>query len=167
MARPTSSRALENERKLAEIKVEYATEVYGVATAYDNVILLAGYAAFFGLWAGVSGDVTPACRLITAALMGVSLFCYILWQIAQMWNRQRFEIKQADAIVELEHDPSKLLVRFDQIKQARIIATNKLIARLYLPTFIPTVAFGFAGGLTLTWNTAMRALGIPLELSLS
>jgi hypothetical protein len=164
MTRTSRSEALAHAKKLAEIRLAYSTDVYGVAVAYDNVILLAGYAAFFGLWAGVSQDVSRECRLVTVALMGSSLFCYIVWQLAQMLNRQHFELRQADAIVELESDPERLLVKLDEIKHERTIATNRLITRLYMPTFIPSVVLGFSGAITLTWNAAMRALGIPLEL---
>lgn len=51
---------------------------------YTNVIVVAGYAGFFGLWAGMAGDVSAGPRLLSGGLMGFSLLCFIAWELAKM-----------------------------------------------------------------------------------
>ena len=56
-----------------ERRLKFTEASWDKASAYDTAITVAGYAAFFGLWGGVSGDVSSAARNATAALMGLSL----------------------------------------------------------------------------------------------
>lgn len=154
---------LDYQRNLVRLKVQHASEVYGFASTYDNAIVVAGYAAFFGLWAGVSKDVTTTCRTATAALMGASLTLYVVWHIAQMLNRQRFELRQADAF-ELQDDPDAFLAEWEAIKKQREASWVTLI-RYWRPIFTLCVAFGMAGAATLVWNAIAVATGLPLQLT--
>jgi hypothetical protein len=70
-----------------ERRLKFVDDAQGKATAYDTAITVAGYGAFFGLWAGVASDVAPKVRAATAALMGISLLLYVSWVMLAMLNR--------------------------------------------------------------------------------
>ncbi|HZG10170.1 MAG TPA: hypothetical protein VEZ70_14435 [Allosphingosinicella sp.] len=153
---------LEYQRKLVELKVQHAGEVYGFAAAYDNAIILGGYAAFFGLWAGLSGELTPVCRAATAALMGISLMAYIVWHVAQMLNRQRFEGERAAAF-DLHKDPPAFLAEWEAIR-LRYEASWVTLIRYWRPAFLVSLGAGMLGAGILVWNAAAFALNLPLQL---
>lgn len=131
--------------------IKYAADVYGHASAYDNAIVIAGYAAFFALWAGVAEDVSRNCRLVTATLMGVSLLLYITWHVMQMLTRQRFEFARAETFA-FADDAVRFNAEWEKIEQRQAIAQQQVM-RFWLPIFVPTLALGIIGGLTLAYNT--------------
>lgn len=124
--------------------------MYGHASAYDNAIIIAGYAAFFALWAGVAEDVSRNCRLVTVALMGVSLLLYITWHVMQMLTRQRFESARANTFA-FSDDATRFNAEWERIDQQHSIAQMKVM-RFWLPIFVPTLGLGIIGGMTLAYN---------------
>lgn len=58
---------------------------------YANFILVAGYAAFFALWADVAQDVGLIARCATVVLLGLSLIVFIAWELAGMVLRVKAE----------------------------------------------------------------------------
>jgi hypothetical protein len=43
--------------KLKERYIEFHTALFGSTAAYDNAVILAGFAGFFALWAGTHDDI--------------------------------------------------------------------------------------------------------------
>jgi len=148
----------ESEELRRERLIDHAAGVYGHAANYDNVIIVAGYVAFFALWQGVAADVTPQARLLTCAGMGVSLLIYIGWTIAQMLVRQNFEHERAD-ILSIA-DTSEFHRLWEDNSRRHKIAELRLI-RFWPYTFVPTVILGVGSALTLTWNAFAAAFGLP------
>lgn len=139
-----------NAKVVRDRAVSYAAEIYGYASAYDNAVVIAGYAAFFALWAGASDDISRNCRLITAALMGSSLVFYIIWQVLQMLIRQKFEFEKA-GIFEFAADFERFNLAWMEIDQRHQVATLRLI-RYWPVTFVPSLVLGLIGGMTLAYN---------------
>ena len=87
-------------RELEKRQLDYHASLYSTTTTYDNAVILAGFAAFFALWSGTAQDIPSFARLVTVALMGVSLMAYIAVTIAQMLLRQfHLEWKQSRLFV--------------------------------------------------------------------
>jgi hypothetical protein len=152
----------EHARAIRDRFIQYHADVYGYAQQYDNTIVLAGYAAFFGLWAGVHNDVTQLARLVTVMLMGTSLIFYIAWHLLQMITRQKYEFRRAD-LFSFASDLQRFNKAWEDNQKEAALAQAKII-RLWPFIFVPSVALGFLGGIILTWNAAMAALNIPLQL---
>lgn len=140
--------------------IRLSAETYSAAANYDNVVIIAGYAAFFTLWAGTSGDLPRVCRLVTVALMGASLLFYISWHMLQMLTRQYHEFKRA-AVFKFMNSPAKFNSEWVKAAQAQDVATNKIL-RFWIWLFVPSVALGFAGGIVLTYNALAAAFGWPV-----
>lgn len=54
---------------------------------YTNFIIVAGYAAFFGLWAGLAQDLSSLVRLSAGGLMSISLLLFVSWELVAMHHR--------------------------------------------------------------------------------
>jgi hypothetical protein len=152
--------AADHEKDVRDKLIKLHSEVYSGAAAYDNGVILAGYVAFFALWTGIHNDVSSLCRLVTVALMGASLICYMAWHIIQMLTRQRFEFKFAEVFKSATTDPTRFNREWNETAQKQEIATARLM-RFWPFLFVPAVAFGFLGGGVLTYNALAVILGWP------
>jgi hypothetical protein len=137
--------------------IKLQSEIYGTAAAYDNGVIIAGYVAFFALWAGTAKDLSHLCRLATVALMGTSLMFYMGWHIIQMLTRQRYEFKMADVFKSAE-DPERFNREWAETAQKQDIATVRLM-RFWPYVFVPALASGFAAGAVLTYNALAVMFG--------
>lgn len=81
--------ALERMEKVYELTFQ----MFEKATAYENVILVAGYAGFFALWSAVASEMPRATTLWSVGLIGISLITYVAFHIAQMVTRAVFEFR--------------------------------------------------------------------------
>ena len=84
----TAEQARKDAELLQERYIEFHASMYSSTSSYDNAIILAGFAAFFALWAGTGDDIPRFARLVTVALMGIALMAYIAVTVGQMLLRQ-------------------------------------------------------------------------------
>jgi len=139
--------------------IDLHSRTFSTAAAYDNAVMLAGYVAFFALWGGVYETLTPVCRLFTVALMGLSLMCYLGWQILQMLTRQWFEWNCV-GVFKLADEPARFNDAWMKETQKHEVATARLM-RFWPYLFVPAVVLGFGGGIMLTYNSLAIVFGWP------
>jgi uncharacterized membrane protein YedE/YeeE len=151
--------AEEHQKLIRDRRIKYASDLYGYASAYDNAVVIAGYAAFFALWAGTAGDIDRFARLVTVGMMGISLMCYISWQFAQMLTRQKFEFEKV-ATFKFEQDAARFNEAWADIERRHENAQNQAM-RFWPWFFLPSVALGMLAGLTLSYNALAVAFGWP------
>jgi hypothetical protein len=148
-----------HQKDIQDKLIELNSQTYSSAASYDNVVIIAGYAAFFTLWAGVNKDVTPYCRVVTVTLMGTSLLFYIAWHMLQMLTRQSHEFKRAGVFKHMQ-DSARFNAEWVSATQAQEVAFQRIL-RLWPWLFIPSLVLGFGGGIVLTYNALAVALGWP------
>jgi hypothetical protein len=148
-----------HEKSVRDKLIKLHGDTYSSAAAYDKGVIVAGYVAFFGLWAGAANDVSHLCRLVTVALMGTSLLCYMAWHILQMLTRQRFEFQFASVFEEAEN-PEVFNRAYAETQERMTVAMAKLM-KFWPWVFIPAVGFGFLGGGVLTYNALAAVFGWP------
>lgn len=145
--------------KVRDRLIALSSETYGHAAAYDNAVVVAGYAAFFALWSGVSNDITPMARLMTVVLMGTSLVLYVSWHMIQMLTRQYWDRALAATFAHVRN-PMTFDELYLKVDQERGIALQRTL-RFWPYIFVPSLAFGLAGAVTLTYNALAVVLGWP------
>jgi hypothetical protein len=150
--RAASAKAREDHEKAVRDKIiDYHQIVVSSTSAYDNTVILAGYAAFFTLWVGVNHDVSSMCRLVTVSLMGLSLILYLGWQISQMIIRQMFEFQKAD-LFSISGDAEQFNLQWSQLDIAHAHAQAKIV-RLWPWVFVPSLVLGLSAAIVLSYNT--------------
>lgn len=149
----------EHQRLIRDRLIAYHAEIYGHAAAYETAIIVAGYAAFFALWAGVSSNISPLCRLITVGLMGISLMCYLVWHILQMLTRQTYEFQRAD-LFRFAQNAQRFNAEWERVEQKAAVAQLRIV-RIWPYTFVPAVVLGFAGGGLVAYNALAVAFRWP------
>jgi hypothetical protein len=139
--------------------IELQSKSTSTAAAYDNAVMLAGYVAFFALWSGVKDELTSICRLVTVGVIGISLVCYLSWQILQMLSRQWFEWRLV-GVLKLANDPARFNADWIRVSQDYEKASIKVM-RFWPWLFVPALVFGLAGGITLSYNALAVVFGWP------
>lgn len=123
------------------------TEVLSKARDYSNFIIVAGYAAFFGLWAGMAKDLPPSVRLAIGGLMTVSICGFIGWELVSMHQRMRSGARLAQTLTE-----SRYPVDFDE-RWDRALAQNSRgdlrLMGIWPWIYYPTCVTGLVAGLAL------------------
>jgi DNA transposition AAA+ family ATPase len=71
--------------KLVETQTKVVTASYDRATAYTNVIIVAGYAAFFGLWTLTKTYISKPLALWAALLMAFSAATFMIFEVYKMF----------------------------------------------------------------------------------
>ena len=69
------------------LQIELQTATYHQAQAFENAILIAGYAGFFGLFSLTKDIIDNYWNVFAAMCLGVSITTYVAWQIFSMINR--------------------------------------------------------------------------------
>lgn len=158
--RAASEKAEEDHQQVIRDRlIQYHGDVYGFASAYDNGIIIAGYAAFFTLWVGVNAELSPLCRLVTVALMSASLLLYMAWHILQMMVRQTYEFRKAN-LFQFAQDAERFNTAWVEVEKKATIAQGRILL-LWPWVFVPCVALGLAGGITLSYNALAAILNWP------
>lgn len=83
------------------------------AKEYTNLIIVAGYAAFFTLLAAVGADIGPRARCASAVLIAVSLMGFICWEVVGMWLRAQTDAKFDELIAPRIEFPAGFEERWD------------------------------------------------------
>lgn len=152
----------EQKEQLRDLYVEYHSSLYSTAAAYDNAIILGGFAAFFALWAGTADDLPRLARLVTVALMGVSLMAYVAVTVGQMLLRQwHLEWRRGELFGSHWNDPEKFIDAWDAIG-ADYDRRSGTYLRAFLGGFWISLLTGFCAALILAYNALAVAFGWPV-----
>ena len=71
-----------NEKR--EWLLKATSTLYDKSTSYTNLIMAAGYAAYFAMWSNTSPLISHRLARVSAALMLTSLLVFIFWEVSKM-----------------------------------------------------------------------------------
>jgi hypothetical protein len=125
-----------------EDAVKIATEVFSAATAYTNVVIIAGYAAFFALW-GSTKDIAPKSLILISGLsMIISASAFVFFEVYKMIYVSFSMRKQAKILTAAKDPLPELRAYREASKAASLIFMKVWIATLLV--VIPTTLVGIA-----------------------
>lgn len=75
--------------KMIETLVKILSSSYDKAIAYTNVVIVAGYAAFFAIWGGTKPVLTEWLAITSALLMVVSAAVFVFFELFKMVQSSR------------------------------------------------------------------------------
>ena len=80
------AREINARRNFFGVAAEYQSRIFDSSVAYNQIIVLGGYAAFFGVWSAVAEDIPREVLLGSGALILVSLIVYVSWTVVGMYH---------------------------------------------------------------------------------
>jgi hypothetical protein len=111
------------------------------ATNYTNLILVAGYAGFFGFWTTLSGRLPGKVYALTGLLALLSLILFIGWEVVKMvWTN--VHLRHTNTILT---DP-KTKGKHAQLWEASTALYSVNVHRVWLCFLVPTLITGLGAG---------------------
>lgn len=92
-------------QQIIDDQKQILSALYDRANTYNSIILVIGYAGFFGLWSLIRDYVTPYQALWSALLISISLVALIFFEIYKMifsswiiltWQKELIEVKTGE-----------------------------------------------------------------------
>lgn len=121
------------------------------ATNYTNLVMLAGYAGFFGLWSSLVGRLPDWLYAVSGLLALLSLFLFVSWEIIKMvWGS--LHMRRTNDMITKPVRGAKPLDLFIAASSLHGVRVHKV----WLWFLIPTVAFGIAAALLLVGFFAIQ-----------
>jgi hypothetical protein len=134
------------DRDQLNVQKELLAHAYSQAQAYTNVVLLAGYAGFFAIWAFLKPDLSKSQIFWSGLLIALSLGTYVLWEVYQSFFRSQSLLGLSRAV----QDPAnfqRLFIAHKRAEQERVIR----FGQAWLVAFTVTVVAGVAAIGILLW----------------
>jgi hypothetical protein len=133
-------------RQLVEVQKELLSASFSQAQAYTNIVLGAGYAGFFAVWAFTRDYLSDLQVLWSALLMSFSLIAFVAFEVYKSFFTSRTLLGLAETV----QDESKFVERLAEWK--REMHHRQLeFGRIWATTFWFAVVTGFGGGLVLLY----------------
>jgi hypothetical protein len=133
-------------QNLLDAQKELLSSSFSRASAYTNLILGAGYAGFFAVWAFTRDQLTPPQVLWSALLVTVSLLSFVVFEVYKNFYLSRALLSLARAVAD-EANFAVRILEWKRDQQAREIR----FGRIWASAFWLTLLFGFGGGLVLVY----------------
>lgn len=124
------------------------------ATAYTNLIMVAGYAGFFAFWSTLSGKI-PAWLFNACGLaITLSLTLFITWEIVKMfWSAKHMRATQA---ILAKRPHADVITEFERAFQEFNARTQKV----WLVFLVPTVISGMTAASLLIGYFCLTLAGV-------
>ena len=128
--------------KMVDNQIKIFAALYDKAITYTQLIVIAGYASFFGIWSFVKDYVSSKCVLWSALFMSISVIIFVFFEVCKMVYNGWFLLKRDTTLknVQTMNDPQKVLDalgKYDKQVQRTTITWGKF----WCWTMVPTVVF--------------------------
>jgi len=142
-----------------EMRTQLISEAYERAAAYTNLIVLAGYAGTFTLWSFTADFLPERAEIITALMLGISLFVFCGWEVYKMFITQYGLVNTANTL-DIISTPAEY---FENVEKAKIKAANDQITllRYWRIVLLITIPLGFGSALLMFYNFLANLLNFP------
>ena len=91
----------EQKKEMLDSQIKLASAIYDKAMTYTNLIIMAGYAGFFGLWSITKDNLTPKQVLWSALFLLISLSSFVFFETVKMIVNACFMLSRNSALKRL------------------------------------------------------------------
>ncbi len=84
-------------KEIVDTQVKIVAALYDKSIAYTNLIIIAGYASFFGMWAFTKQYLSPKQVLWSALIMSVSIVTFVFFEVIKMTTTSRSLLARSKA----------------------------------------------------------------------
>jgi hypothetical protein len=142
------AQAREQQRMAAaviESQVKVLSATFDKSAAYTNLIVLAAYAGFFGLWQLTKDYLPKNLGLWSALLMLISVAVFVIFEVVKMVVIQHnfFERAKALRAPEVQADPAKLMKALSSLDEVHEKVLFHFM-RFWVVALVLTISTGMA-----------------------
>lgn len=139
------------------IKIQGA--VFEKATAYTNVVILAGYAGILTIWGSLKSEFPVKANIAIALSAGVSLLLFVSWEVYKMIVSSHRMVAVAQ-LINKTMEPNEFSAALKRIQLENDKASVRLIIPWYIFLILTIVPAVVSVGL-LFYNFVAGLLGWP------
>ena len=142
-------------REFYEETAHYQLKMYDASVTYNQVVVLAGYAAFFAVWSAVADEIPPWVMLLSGGLILCSVVFYVGWTVANM-----ILLKTANERIlgQITGGPIGFHERAMAAELQNIAASRKIM-KYWKPVLVSAGTSGFIGAVLLASAAIANAVG--------
>ena len=133
--------AREDHEKKIEALIKFQAAIFDKAAAYTNLVIVAGYAAFYAVWSKSEAYLPGTWFVLCALLVTFSALTFICFEVFKsLINQEVFK-----GLIEVVNAPQgKIDIKLDaqKIKEAKLTAR---IMRMWIVVFPITLFTGLSG----------------------
>lgn len=150
-------RAIAEYDKQLQTVVEIMSRLQASNASYTNLILAAGYAAFFTFWSTLRTDIPIKLYAVSGLLMVLSLMFFMTWEIIKVTRTQLTLRNIENKLLSRSPEP-EIMAKFQQ----EINILDLQLGRLWVYFLLPTLLFGITSGLCLVGFFVWKLLSISV-----
>ena len=139
---------LDNQIASIQAQKDILLQVYESATAYSNLIIIAGYAGAFAVWQFVKSDLNPSAMMWAGTLLLISTVTFISFELYKMISHALVFRRIGTLLQNAGLEEDKRIGAWHMIWAEYGVRE----ARVWMYFLLPTVACGFLGGGILLWS---------------
>lgn len=148
------------EEKQVKALIEATTKTFDRATAYANVILVAGYAGAFTIWSFTRQQLPAKAGIAIALALLISLATFVIFEVVKMTITSRISLKSAK-ILRQEVEYAIKIQAINDIENASA-TTLMVFAWYWVATMIIAVSSALTALALLAWNFVAVLIGWPV-----
>ncbi|MEW8654652.1 MAG: hypothetical protein AB2595_10465, partial [Candidatus Thiodiazotropha endolucinida] len=103
-------------KRIVDAQINIISAAYDKAIAYTNLITIAGYASFFGLWQITQDKMSDSYSVWAALLLAVSASLFVLFEVTKTYFHSKNVLKLNEIISnpEISNSATALQAAFDE-----------------------------------------------------
>ena len=128
--------------RIVDQQIKIFAALYDKAITYTQLIVVAGYASFFGIWSFVKEYVSSKCVLWSAVFMSISVIIFVFFEVCKMVYNSWFLLKRDTTLKNIQtmNEPQKVLDALGQ-HDKQVQRTAIMWGKFWCWTIVPTVVF--------------------------
>jgi len=135
-----------------EVVKELLSHIYGKATAYTNLIIIAGYVAFYSMWGSMKDHLPREWMLTAGLLITLSVILFVSVEIYKM-ILTGLHYKKVNKVLN-DDQTERAISTIQQLEQE----FNRRMYGFWLLMLIPTIITGIGSGIILAVAFAQQLL---------
>jgi hypothetical protein len=137
--------SIEEYRRINAVLLDFYERQMSGSRAYTTLITGIGYAALVAIWNGSRSHLGPMTMMFSGALVGISLFIFVLFEIAKISALQRHEVDFFEGVEVHYGNPDFWIIM--QEKHAEVLKKGAGVNRAQPYVFWISTITGFGAAL--------------------
>ena len=142
--------------KRVDVMIEITSALFDKAIAYTNIIIIAGYIAFFTIWGNMKDTMEKNEMLISALAISFSLVVFVFWEVTKMIIHAHI----SRGLMRVINAPPQEFEERLQEQQKAEQQLNIRILRAWYPILVLTVVPALVGAGVLLWSFGRQLFGL-------
>jgi small-conductance mechanosensitive channel len=142
-----------------ETQIRVLSAAFDKSTAYTNLLILAAYAGFFGLWQMTKDDLAKPLAMWAALLMLTSVVTFVFFEVVKMVLIQHNFLQKAKALEAPEVRSSSVALEQAYAELGRVHERVMFhFMRFWVCTLVVTIVTGMSGAALLGYGFVQNLL---------